>query len=220
MARVKFATGEQKRGDCYRLFSGCFYPPDRQMLLDERVVENLHNMLESVCPDAAPHAAAMAQALLRAEDEELAVAHAKLFVGPFELEAPPYGSVYLGPQRRLMGDSTVEVVEMYERAGLSLSENFMDAPDHISAELEFMYFLIAKEHQALLKEDREEAHKYLKMKQEFSTNYLRTWVEPFCERIKKASEHEFYTSLANCLSAFIMKTPVPETLPVDLNREA
>jgi TorA maturation chaperone TorD len=219
MVSTDFVTVEQQRGDCFKLLAACFYPPERKVLLEEEVLENLFRLLGAVCPEAAPHAEGMARALSQAADVELAVAHAKLFVGPFELQAPPYGSLYLESQKRLMGDSTMEVLKMYQRAGLALNTDFQDAPDHITAELEFMYFLIAKELQALRKGDRKEASGYLNMQQEFHDNYLRPWIEPFGERIETASEHEFYTLLAQSLSTFITKTPVPGTLPEKFGTE-
>jgi len=213
MAGKDFLTVEQQRGDCFKLFSACFYPPGRNLLLEEEVLENLTRLLGAVCPEAASLAKGMARTLEQAADVELAVAHAKLFVGPFELQAPPYGSLYLESQKRLMGDSTMEVLKMYQRAGLVLSHDFLDAPDHIAAELEFMYFLIARELQALRMGNREEALGYLEMQQEFHDKYLRPWVKPFSERIRTNSEHEFYKLLAGSLSTFIMQTPVPGTLP-------
>ncbi len=220
MAGTDFVTVEQQRGDCFKLLAACFYPPERKVLLEEEVLENLFRLLGAVCPEAAPYAEGMARALAQATDVELAVAHAKLFVGPFELQAPPYGSLYLETQKRLMGESTMGVLEMYQRAGLALSGDFQDAPDHIAAELEFMYFLIAKELQALRKGDRNEAIGYLKMQQEFHDKYLRPWIEPFGERIGTASEHGFYTLLADGLSTFIRKTPVPGTLPENVDTGA
>lgn len=220
MAGKDFLTVERQRGDCFKLLAACFYPPQRNVLLEEEVLENLSRLLGAVCPEAVPFAEGMARTLERAADEELAVAHAKLFVGPFELQAPPYGSLYLESRKRLMGDTTMEVLEMYQRAGLVLSSDFQDAPDHIAAELEFMYFLIAKELQALRMGDREAAFGYLKMQREFHDKYLRPWIEPFGERIRTTSEHEFYTLLAESLSMFIMKTPVPGTLPEKVGTEA
>ena len=213
MAGKDFLTVEQQRGDCFKLFAACFYPPKRSLFLEEAVLENLSRLLETVCPEAVLYAKEMARTLEQAADGDLAVAHAKLFVGPFELQAPPYGSLYLESPKRLMGDSTMDVLKMYQRAGLDLSGDFQDAPDHIAAELEFMYFLIARELQSLRAGHREEASGYLKMQQEFHGKYLRPWIEPFGERIRTNSEHEFYKLLAESLSAFIMKTPVPGTLP-------
>jgi TorA maturation chaperone TorD len=220
MAGEDFTTAEQQRGDCFRLLAACFYPPEKNLLLEEEVLDNLLRLFRAVCPEAVPYAESMARTLSQAADVELAVAHAKLFVGPFELQAPPYGSLYLESRKRLMGDSTMEVLEMYQRAGLGLSGDFLDAPDHIAAELEFMYFLIAKELQAIRKGDRNEAFRYLKIQQEFNDKYLRPWIEPFVDRITTASEHEFYALLAKSLSTFIAKTPVPETLPEKVGTEA
>ncbi|MBM2827898.1 MAG: cytoplasmic chaperone TorD family protein [Actinobacteria bacterium] len=220
MAAKDFIDVERQRGDCFRLLAACFYPPEMKVLIEEGVLENLHGLLEEVCPEAAACCEGMARALSQASEEELAVAHAKLFVGPFALRAPPYGSLYLESQNRLMGDTTMEVLKMYQRAGLALSGDFKDAPDHIAAELEFMYFLVAKEVHALRQGDRNDAFKYLEMQHEFHEKYLHPWMEPFVEMIRTGSEHEFYRLLAKSLSTFIMKTPVPRTLPGKIGAEA
>lgn len=219
MPGKEFIDVERKRGDCFRLLAACFYPPGRTELIEERVPENLHRLLDVVCPEAGSCSKGMAGALSQAPEEELAVAHAKLFVGPFELQAPPYGSIYLESQKRLMGETTMEVLKMYQRAGLAPSGDFNDAPDHIAAELEFMYFLVAKELQALLKGDCNDALGYLDLQREFHGKYLRSWVEPFAERIRAASGNGFYSLLADSLSTFIVKTPVPNTIPVKAGAE-
>ncbi|MBF8258957.1 MAG: cytoplasmic chaperone TorD family protein [Actinobacteria bacterium] len=220
MAAKDFIEVERQRVDCFRFLAVCFYPPERKALIEEGVLENLHRLLGEVCPEAAACSEGMAGALSQAAEVELAVAHAKLFVGPFALRAPPYGSLYLESQNRLMGDTTMEVLKMYQMAGLALSADFKDAPDHIAAELEFMYFLITKELHALRMDDRVDAIGYLKMQQEFHDKYLRPWMEPFVEMIRTGSEHEFYRLLAKSLSTFIMKTPVPRTLPGKIGAEA
>lgn len=219
MAGRDFIDIERQRGDCFRLLAACFYPPERKALLEEGVLENLHRLLVEVCPEAASCSEGMAGALSQAAEVELAVAHAKLFVGPFALRAPPYGSLYLESQNRLMGDTTMEVLKMYRMAGLALSADFKDAPDHIAAELEFMYFLITKEIQALQQGNRNDAFGYLKLQREFHDKYLGPWMEPFVEMIRTGSEHEFYRLLAKCLSTFMEKTPVPRTIPGNIGAQ-
>lgn len=112
-----------------------------------------------------------------------------------------------------MGDSTMQVLEMYRQAGLDLSGDFLEVPDHIAAELEFLSFLVSKELEIFHRGDREEAFRYLEMQREFLDQYLRPWVDPFADKIRAAAGHDFYRLLASCLSTFVMKTPVPETLP-------
>ena len=129
---------EKRIGECFRLLAACFYKPQKEIFLQEKVFQNLTSLLEPVCPDAAHFSNKMSESILKYSEEELSVEYATLFVGPYELKAPPYGSVYLDEGRRVMGDSTIEVIRMYQEAGLTLDENFKELPDHIAVELEFI----------------------------------------------------------------------------------
>ena len=97
----------------------------------------------------------MATSVVQYDEEELLVEYARLLVGPNELPAPPYGSVYLEEGRKVMGESTARVMEFYKAEGLSMNEQFQNLPDHITAEMEFMYYLAYHEVEALEKNDRE-----------------------------------------------------------------
>jgi hypothetical protein len=87
MAGKDLIDVERQRGDCFRFLAVCFYPPERQALTEEGVLENLFRLLWEVCPEAASCSEGMARAFSQASEEELAVAHARLFVGPFTLQA-------------------------------------------------------------------------------------------------------------------------------------
>ncbi len=101
-----------------------------------------------------------------------------------------------------MGDSTMKVIEAYQREGLSKNDDFKDLPDHIAVEMEFMSYLLFKEREALLKSDQDTAREYVNKQEDFSSNSIRPWVHQFCSRIKEGTENEFYRSLADCLSVF------------------
>ena len=210
----EFIFTEQQRADIFRLLAVLFYPPDKDALLEERVSDNLVRLVENAWPSVIDHVKGMCNALEKADADQLSVAHAKLFVGPFELKAPPYGSVYLESDKRLMGDSTVEVMKMYERAGLSLRDENRDAPDHIAIELEFMHYLASREIQALQGGDSTQALEFLQMQHSFCDKYLKPWMEPFTEKIRESSEVDFYTLLAMTLSIFIKNVEIPGTVPV------
>lgn len=199
----ELTSHEQIRGDCYRFLAACFYPPQKKLFVQENLLENLTTSLEKVCPEAAPFFRKMVDALTRYSDEDLSVEYAKLFVGPFELKAPPYGSVYLDEGKRVMGDSTMEVIKAYREHGLSIDDEFKEVPDHISVELEFMYYLIHREVEALNKGDKKKALKWIEPQGAFFNTFLRPWVPPFCEKIKEGTDNEFYKSLADCVSTFI-----------------
>lgn len=213
METNKFILRGKAKGDCYRLLSACFYPPHKEVFIQEEFFKNLEVVLKKVSPDAAAYVPAMEKAFLKYSEEDLLVAYAKLFVGPFELLAPPYGSVYLDGEKKVMGDSTMEVIKMYEEQGLSMDSEFRDMPDHIAVELEFMYYLILKEVEALEKSEMDKALYFIKTQELFLDKFLARWVKPFCNKIKKGTDNEFYNSLADCLHVFIEKAYARNELP-------
>jgi TorA maturation chaperone TorD len=131
------------------MLSDCYFLPDPG--LSEKL-ENLELNMSDVCEPAAEWVHSMRKEFEGSANlEPLKIDFSKLFVGPYKLFAAPYGSVYLDSERQVMGDSTLDVKTRYREAGLDTAKNFKDAPDHISAELEFMYYLIFKEIEAFSK---------------------------------------------------------------------
>jgi DMSO reductase family type II enzyme chaperone len=189
--------------ECFRLLAVCFYPPQLSVWLEEALPENLVDLLARTCPAAAEHARRMQESLGRVPAEELAVEHAKLFVGPQRVIAPPYGSVYLEEGRRVMGESTREAARAYEEAGLRLDADFKELPDHVAVELEFAYYLTSKGVAAAEAGNAEEARSYESAREAFLARHLRRWAPPFCARIAEGTENVFYSSLAKCLDAFV-----------------
>ena len=145
----------------------------------------------------------MEDSILKYGNEELLVEYSRLFIGPFGVIAPPYGSVYLDGERRVMGDSTMKVIGMYRNEGLSGSVDARELPDHVAVELEFMSYLVFAEIKALEASDLRAAIEAVAKQERFSAEFLRRWIPPFCERIKENAENDFYTALAQCASTFI-----------------
>jgi TorA maturation chaperone TorD len=199
----EYVLFERKRGDCYKLLSACFYLPKKEIYLEEKVFEALTSLLNTLCPEATIFSAAMEEAIRKYSNEDLAVEYARLFVGPYELKAPPYGSVYLDGERRVMGNSTMEVIRLYEEAGLVMDKDFKELPDHIAVELEFMYYLIHKEVEALEKSEKDKALVIGETRNHFFNRFLSPWVPAFCKKMKESTDNLFYIALADCLSTFI-----------------
>ncbi len=203
---------EKKRENCFRLLSACFYEPQKDLFIEENIFKNLEEFLSTVCPEAVKFSSDMGKSILNYSEEDLRVEYAKLFKGPFELLAAPYGSVYLDEGRRVMGDSTMEVIELYEKEGLARSDDFKDLPDHITVEMEFMSFLIYKEIDALRKSDINAAREFVDKQEAFLNNYLRRWAPEFCRKIKSGTDNRFYICLADCVLTFISKTGLPDDI--------
>ena len=199
------STTDRLRGDCYKMLAVCFYPPERKILLEEDLLGNLSASLERACPEAQACAEEMARAIRQVDDEELAVDHARLFVGPFGLKAPPYGSLYLDGDGKVMGNSTMQVIQIYEEEGLVIDDEFTELPDHVAVELEFMYYLIHKTTEIPHQNGVDPVVHRVTAQWEFLTGLILPWLEPFCGRIVQEAETSFYRALANCLLAFANK---------------
>jgi len=216
----KVMTDERIRSDCYRLLAACFYYPNKEVFIQENLFKNLTESFKKICPPAAKFSEDMEKAISHYSNEDLLVDYSKLFVGPSELIAPPYGSVYLDGVRQVMGDTTMEVIEMYREAGLSISADFKELPDHIAVELEFMNFLIFKEVEAIERSDLDAALKFSEKQNLFLNKYLGKWVSPFCNKIKEGTDNKFYIALADCVSAFIMNSAIPDDIHKHLTEKS
>jgi TorA maturation chaperone TorD len=189
------------RGNCFKLLAACFYEPDKAMFIEHQVCENLQNLSDSLSSDAANHAGKMDMYLKTLSQEKLSIDHAALFVGPFELLAAPYGSVYTEDTRQVMGKSTIDVLSFYETAGLSVE--IQEPPDHIAIELEFMYYLCAKEATAVNDKKSADADGLRKQQIDFYFSALKPWAAKFCEAIRAGIDNGFYINLADCLEHFL-----------------
>lgn len=199
----EFVLHEKARCDCYRLLAACFYLPQKELFLQENLFKNLAASLNYVFPEAAIFSNEMENAILNCSNEELSVEYAKLFVGPYELKAPPYGSIYLDKERKVMGDSTMEVMQIYNDAGLSIDSEFHELPDHVAVELEFMYYLIYRETEAIERCEIEKSSDYVKTQDLFLDKFMCRWIPPFCKKIKEGADNKFYNALADCVSALV-----------------
>jgi TorA maturation chaperone TorD len=121
------------------------------------------------------------------------------------MHAPPYGSVYLDGARQIMGESTLEVRNKYREVGLDISSGFRNPPDHIAAELEFMYFLILKEIEAIENSDIEKTLSFLEKQRDFLKKHLGAWVFDFADNIEENAETDFYKNLARVTKTFIQQ---------------
>ena len=181
---------ERRRARTYALLGECFHEPT-----EERLAE-----LAAVDDDAVDIDVSALQGAIR-DEKALQIDHAQLFVGPFELAAPPYESVYVDPESRVMTDATETVQGEYRQAGVDTA---IDEPaDHIAAELEFVSLLVATELEALEAGDDEAARHYLDRQYEFLSEHLGRWVSEIADNMREAAETEFYRVVADETQSFV-----------------
>jgi len=181
---------ERRRARTYRLLAECYHEPtdDLRATLretdDQSVaipVDELHDAL--------------------ADDRAIRLDYAGLFVGPFELEAPPYESVYVDNESQVMTEATERVQAEYREAGVDIG---LDEPaDHVAAELEFTFLLVATELEALDAGEFEAAEQYLERQYEFLSEHLGRWISELVDNMREHADTEFYSLLADETQSFV-----------------
>ncbi len=211
---------ECDRAYLYKYLSECYYLPDERLIDVIKSFEGgesgLYSEISETVPgvndidpvgDQTPAASAVpaegCAGTISNGVELLKVDYSRLFVGPFRLLAPPYGSTYLEGDRKLIGDSTMDVSDWYRVEGLD--SGLMDAADHVIAELEFMYFLIFKEIEAIKNSDFTGAADYVQKQRIFLDTHLGCWASEFTDNIEEYAQTEFYKKLARFTKSFIEK---------------
>lgn len=171
------------------LAAGCFYPPGPE--LSENVLA-LHEAVGPLGSETAAPAGRMLGELENRSREELLREYSRLFLGPFQLEAPPFGSVYLEDEGRMMGESTAEAQRIYRECGLDLSPDFTSPPDHVAAELEFLAYLGFQERSS------QEATWEMFFREQralFLDRHIGRWFPMFAENVEHNTEMGFFLEL-------------------------
>jgi TorA maturation chaperone TorD len=108
------------------------------------------------------------------------------------IRAPLYESCYEFEGAPLMGRAAAEMKGRLEAKGLSISENIQEPPDHLSIELEYLYFLLDKGW-------REGDHSMVAEAAEFSSETMLPWMSKMEERLASEKQCLFYPLMVSIL---------------------
>ncbi|MCK8825011.1 TorD/DmsD family molecular chaperone [Fuchsiella alkaliacetigena] len=208
---------QKAQENIYKILSVLYHAPE-ESILESELLDNLIESAEFISEKLGNMAQDIKTEFVSTENfQDLKVDHSKLFVGPFELLAPPYGSVYLEKEGTVMGDSTMNVINTYKELGLDRSDDFKEPHDHIIAELEFLYYLTFNSIKETGNENYKEALEYLEAHQNFLAKHLAAWVSDFAAKIKEHANTELYKKLAELTESFI-KDEVDDILEQSISK--
>lgn len=190
------------RADLCRLLAACYYQPGPE-LAEERVFDAMLGAAAVVDAALAPSVHRLGAAFAATDPQELLVDYTRLFIGPIEAPARPYGSVWLDARQTLMQDSTQSVLALYAEGGFEMDEDFRELPDHVAAELEFMYLLLFRRAEALRNDDAQAQARFAGLQRRLLDEHIGRWIEPFAAATGAAAQTAFYTELAALTAAFV-----------------
>lgn len=198
------------REDLCRLLAACYYEPEPAFAA-EGLFDNLLAAARQADEALVPHVQALGEAFRAAAAQDLLLDYTRLFLGPIDILAKPYGSVWLDQETTLMNDSTQALLELHKEAGFQMDEEFKELPDHIAAELEFLYLLRFRENEALRAGDAARFEQASDLKQRFLGRHLGRWIGPFAAAMRGNAQTGFYRTLADLTERVVRQEAAPGT---------
>lgn len=192
------------RADLCRFLAACYYQPERDFT-QEKLFESMARAAGQVEGPLADLATRLGQACAAASLDQLLVDYTRLFLGPMRILAKPYGSFWLTGEHALMQDATLAVLALYGEGGFELDESFRELPDHVAAELEFLYLLLfraAAAHQRYADDERATIER---LRERFLAEHLGRWVAPFTAAVRDGAQTDFYRTLAELTAKVVAR---------------
>jgi TorA maturation chaperone TorD len=183
------------RVDICRFLSACYYEP-AQEFAQEKLFDSILTAAKRLSPDLAEQARKLGEAFASEDLQTLLVDYTRLFLGPIETLARPYGSAWLGVSESTEDNPPPAVLELYSEGGLDMDPEFMELPDHVAVELEFLYLLTFNKIQADRDGRPDEAATTEQLRQRFLSEHLGAWIAPFAAAVTSNAQTAFYRELA------------------------
>ncbi|MGJ3355368.1 Tat proofreading chaperone DmsD [Providencia sp. Je.9.19] len=120
-------------------------------------------------------------AVTKTANENLDEAYQRLFIGPYALPSPPWGSVWLDNEKVLFGDSTLQLREWMQKNKIDIHLAQNEPEDHIGL-LFMMVAWVAENCSSKLPE--------------LLTDHILPWSFLYLDKLQQNADFPFYTGLA------------------------
>jgi TorA maturation chaperone TorD len=200
------------REDLCRFLSACFYEP-AQEFSEENLFDSMLVAASRLDPELANQARKLGEAFAAQNLQTLLVDYTRLFMGPIQMLAKPYGSSWLKTSVPNEDNPPPAVLELYNEGGFEIDADFMELPDHVAVELEFLYLLIFNQNQAFKAGKLEDMSSTESLKQRFLSEHLGAWIAPFSAAVSAHAETAFYRELALFTERFVRMVQMEATAP-------
>lgn len=128
--------------------------------------------------------------------ERLRNEYTRLYVGPLELQAPPWESIYVSKRKQLFDENTLNVRNFYRSQGFLPAEYPKVADDHIALECAFIAQLGDRACRAFFNDEAGVAKASLDASQLFLKEHLLLWLPNYVRDLDEIEGAEFYPIMA------------------------
>ena len=120
----------------------------------------------------------------------------RLFVGPGEMLAAPWESVYRSKTKLTFQEPTLQVREIYERFGVQAPAIHREPDDHLGLELAFVATLSDLAVRAAASEDAAQFTRCFETQRNFLRDHLLAWAPACLALVEKHAETYYYRGAA------------------------
>ncbi len=116
---------------------------------------------------------------------------------------PPYEGEYGMAHVFMKLQTMADVAGLYKAFGVEVGPDFKDRPDHLAAELEFMYFLVVKQASAAASRRDDLAEETRRAETIFLGEHLGAWAPGFLRAVASGGENPFFARVAEFGADFL-----------------
>ncbi|MEE8345740.1 MAG: molecular chaperone TorD family protein [Dehalococcoidia bacterium] len=151
--------------------------------------------------EVAPLLTSLAEHLQSTDASQLQAEHQRVFTHILSLDCPPCETVYTCRDIYQETQDLSDIAGFFRAFGLEMAEK--ERLDHISVELEFMYFLAYKEAYALTHHSPAKVRLCRDSQRKFMQDHLGRWADQFTQRLRQKAGGGYFECVASLTEAFI-----------------
>lgn len=130
--------------------------------------------------------------------------YTRMMIGPFELAAPPWESIYVQKEPLLFQECTMDVRKNYRHFGFKTPDKHFEADDHIGLELDFLYHLNHLCQKSAEEGNLQEVSYLLSESEKFLNEHLLVFAPEFSKRVIDHADTPFYKGMAKILQHYLL----------------
>ena len=207
-AAVRSMEWALARAQVYRLLAHAFFAPDsplNKVKSDGGLLSEGSAALAAL-PGTAPLLRQLdfvSEGLRSTPRRDLARQYVALFSHGWEGASLPYETEYTTPHAFQKQTQLADVAGFYRAFGLQWETKSHERPDHLSLELEFMYYLALKEAHALAQGAEDGVAVCVDAQRAFLRDHLGRWLAAFRRALAGRAPDAVYARLAHLVEAYV-----------------